>query len=160
MSRVPTPGGDNNNWGTILNDYLQQALAADGKLVTSATNPFTSSANTNLASSGTPGLVQLTNDLGGTAASPQVLATHLTSGLPVTQGGTGRTSLTANTVLLGDGTNAFQMVAPGTSGYVLMSNGTTWSSQPAPVATAFSVDGGNATTSFSGTLKIDFGSAS
>ncbi len=159
MSRVPTPGGDNNNWGTVLNDYLQQALAADGKLVTSATNSFTGTANTNLASGTTPGLVQLTNDMGGTAASPQVVATHLSSALPVNQGGTGATSLAANNVLLGNGTSALQTVAPGTSGYVLMSNGTTWSSQPTPVITSFSVDGGSATTNFSGTLRIDFGSA-
>jgi hypothetical protein len=47
----------------------------------------------------------------------------------VAQGGTGATSLTANNVLLGNGTSALQVVAPGTSGNVLTSNGTTWVSQ-------------------------------
>jgi hypothetical protein len=37
--------------------------------------------------------------------------------------------LTANNVLLGNGTSALQVVAPGTSGNVLTSNGTTWVSQ-------------------------------
>ena len=32
MARLPTPGGDNGNWGTILNDYLTQAHKSDGTL--------------------------------------------------------------------------------------------------------------------------------
>lgn len=43
-------------------------------------------------------------------------------------GGTGRTSLTAESVLLGDGTNPVKLVAPGASGEVLASDGTTWTS--------------------------------
>ena len=54
--------------------------------------------------------------------------TGLTTALSVAQGGTGSTSLTANNVLLGNGTSAVQAVAPGTSGNVLKSNGTTWTS--------------------------------
>jgi hypothetical protein len=51
----------------------------------------------------------------------------------VAQGGTGATSLTANNVLLGNGTSALQVVAPGSTGNVLTSNGTTWqSTAPAP----------------------------
>jgi len=50
----------------------------------------------------------------------------------VTVGGTGSTTLTANNVLLGNGTSALQVVAPGANGNVLTSNGTTWlSSTPA-----------------------------
>lgn len=53
----------------------------------------------------------------------------LTTGtLPVASGGTGATSLTSNNVILGNGTSAVQFVAPGTSGNVLTSNGTTWTS--------------------------------
>lgn len=44
------------------------------------------------------------------------------------KGGTGQTSLTLNNVILGNGTGAVQFVAPGTSGNVLTSNGTTWAS--------------------------------
>lgn len=32
MARLPTPGGDNGNWGTILNEYLSQSLGPDGTL--------------------------------------------------------------------------------------------------------------------------------
>lgn len=54
--------------------------------------------------------------------------TGLTTALSVGQGGTGSTSLTANAVLLGNGGSAVQAVAPGSSGNVLTSNGTTWQS--------------------------------
>jgi hypothetical protein len=48
--------------------------------------------------------------------------------LAVADGGTGRSSLTANNVVLGNGTSAVNFVAPSTSGNVLVSNGTTWTS--------------------------------
>jgi hypothetical protein len=48
--------------------------------------------------------------------------------LAVANGGTGASSLTANNVILGNGTSAVQFVAPGSSGNVLTSNGTTWAS--------------------------------
>lgn len=52
--------------------------------------------------------------------------------LAVANGGTGAATLTANSVLIGNGTSAVQTVAPGTSGNVLTSNGTTWTSAAAP----------------------------
>jgi hypothetical protein len=58
----------------------------------------------------------------------QLPALTLATALPVTSGGTGAAALTANNVLLGNGTSAVQFVAPGASGNVLTSNGTTWSS--------------------------------
>lgn len=48
--------------------------------------------------------------------------------LTVADGGTGSSTLSANAVLLGNGTSALQTVAPGTSGNILKSNGTTWQS--------------------------------
>ena len=32
MARLPVPGSDEDQWGTILNDYLAQSLASDGTL--------------------------------------------------------------------------------------------------------------------------------
>jgi hypothetical protein len=58
----------------------------------------------------------------------------LGSALPVASGGTGATTLTANNVLLGNGTSAVQAVAPGTSGNLLTSNGTTWTSASPPTS--------------------------
>jgi hypothetical protein len=62
----------------------------------------------------------------GTNIVPETAAILLPS-----SGGTGRNSLTANNVLLGNGTSAVQFVAPGTNGNVLTSNGTTWTSSAA-----------------------------
>jgi hypothetical protein len=56
------------------------------------------------------------------------LTTGVTGTLPVANGGTGAATLTANNVLLGNGTSALQAVAPGTTGNILTSNGTTWTS--------------------------------
>ena len=55
----------------------------------------------------------------------------------VASGGTGAATLTANNVLLGNGTSALQAVAPSTSGNVLVSDGTTWTSA-APAASGVS----------------------
>jgi hypothetical protein len=53
--------------------------------------------------------------------------------LGVAGGGTGLGTLTANNVILGNGTSSPTFVAPGTSGNVLTSNGTTWASTtPSP----------------------------
>jgi hypothetical protein len=71
--------------------------------------------------------------LGGTLSGVD-LTTQVTGTLPVGNGGTGATSLTLNNVLLGNGTSAVQAVAPGTTGNVLTSNGTTWQST-APAVT-------------------------
>uniref|UniRef100_UPI0040479F32 hypothetical protein n=2 Tax=Algoriphagus sp. TaxID=1872435 RepID=UPI0040479F32 len=58
------------------------------------------------------------------------LTSGVTGALPVANGGTGTTTLTANNVLVGNGTSALQSVAPGTNGNVLTSDGTTWTSVP------------------------------
>jgi hypothetical protein len=36
MARLPTPGGDNGNWGNILNSFLSVSLNSDGTLKGSA----------------------------------------------------------------------------------------------------------------------------
>jgi hypothetical protein len=59
-----------------------------------------------------------------------IKASGLTS---VVNGGTGATTLTANNVILGNGTSAVQFVAPSTAGNLLTSNGTSWVST-APAA--------------------------
>lgn len=93
---------------------------------------------------------------GGVGTAPAwgqvALATDVTGTLPVVSGGTGAATLAANNVLLGNGTSALQAVAPGASGNVLTSNGTTWQS------TALSL-GLNATvyTSGSGNFTIPTG---
>jgi hypothetical protein len=78
-------------------------------------------------------------------------ATWNGNAIAASRGGTGLTTLTANNVILGNGTSAVQFVAPGTTGNVLTSNGTTWASTtpatgPATyVRTAFTATAGQTT---------------
>jgi hypothetical protein len=93
------------------------------------------------ATSGTVNLAPATGALGtSNIILPATSGTVYVSGgtdVSVADGGTGSSSLTANNVLLGNGTSALQVVAPGTSGNVLASNGTTWaSSAPTTLGTA------------------------
>jgi hypothetical protein len=73
----------------------------------------------------------------GTMAAQNSTTVAITGGtitgitdLTVADGGTGASSITANSVILGNGTSTLSgnLVAPSTSGNVLMSNGTTWTS--------------------------------
>jgi hypothetical protein len=91
------------------------------------------------------GSVVLT-DATQTLTNKSISAAQINSGtLGVARGGTGASTLTANNVLLGNGTSALQAVAPGTSGNVLTSNGTTWTSAApaaaAPVVNTFNSNG-------------------
>jgi len=58
----------------------------------------------------------------------------LTTAVSVANGGTGAKTFPANSVIIGNGTSALQGIQPGSSGNVLVSNGTTWSSAAAPAA--------------------------
>ena len=91
---------------------------------------------TSVATSGTVNGITLTGGpitstgtvtLGGTLGSVD-LTSQISGTLPVANGGTGATALTLNNVVLGNGTSAVQVVAPGTAGNVLTSAGGTWAS--------------------------------
>ena len=73
----------------------------------------------------------------GTMSTQNATAVAITGGtitgitdLAVADGGTGASSITANSVILGNGTSALSgnLIAPSTSGNILTSNGTTWTS--------------------------------
>ena len=61
--------------------------------------------------------------------------------LAVADCGTGRSTLTANAVLVGNGTSGINSVAPGTSGNVLTSNGTAWASTTPTVVRGLGIGG-------------------
>ena len=105
---------------------------------------------------------QLVNNIvyGGSITNGTIVS--LTSPLGVADGGSGAATFTANSVLLGNNTAAFQTVAPSTSGNVLTSNGTTWASTAPSTGSAtaigqvpFSTNG----TTFTPTQKITQGTA-
>jgi hypothetical protein len=93
----------------------------------------------NFAVTGTTGLTGNTTVTGTLGITGTTTATNLnatgtvgfTNALAVTSGGTGAATLTANNVLIGNGTSAVTSVAPSTAGNVLTSNGTSWASTPA-----------------------------
>ncbi len=61
------------------------------------------------------------------------------------QGGTGLTTLAANSLLAGNGTGTVNLIAPSTNGNVLTSNGTSWtSSAPVKSATGYRRSGATA----------------
>lgn len=83
---------------------------------------------------------QLINNIvyGGSITNGNIVS--LTAPISAANGGTGVASPTANSVLLANGAAAFQTVAPGSAGNVLVSDGTTWTAQSygAPIVGAFS----------------------
>jgi hypothetical protein len=99
----------------------------------------------------------------GTMSTQAKSAVDITGGtivgitdLAVADGGTGASSITANSVILGNGSSALSgnLVAPGTSGNVLTSNGTTWTSAaPATLAS------GAGTVTNGGTFTFTTGSS-
>ena len=80
-----------------------------------------------------------------TISTPAITGGTITgiTDLAVADGGTGRSTLTANAVLIGDGTSGINSVAPGTSGNVLASNGTAWSSTALSALTSFASNQAN-----------------
>ena len=160
------------NGGTGVN-----TSTGTGSVVLSASPTFTgvplstTAANgTNTTQIATTAFVQAaTTALGlGTMSTQNANAVAITGGtisgitdLAVADGGTGASSITANSVILGNGSSALSgnLVAPGTSGNVLTSNGTTWASTaPQTITTgAGTVSSGNSfniTTGSSGKCLI------
>ena len=64
----------------------------------------------------------------GNLSLANVTISSVSTPITAAQGGTGLTSITANSVMLGNATGSVLLVSPGTLGNVLVSTGTTWQS--------------------------------
>jgi hypothetical protein len=131
--RVQLWDGTNSNWQDIT--AIDGGVSFSGDIyVTGTVGAGNISGNNtgDLSLAGTPDYLTLTNQVLTLTAID--LAADVTGTLGVANGGTGATTLTANNVLLGNGTSAPLEVAPGASGNTLTSNGTTWTSA-APATT-------------------------
>lgn len=120
----------------------QQVSAATARDVQADTIHATGGASLSMPSTGTAVVTDTaTQTLTGKTLSgasntfSNIPASAVSSGtLGVANGGTGSSTLTSGSVVVGNGTSAVSLVAPSTSGNVLTSNGTTWVSS-APAAT-------------------------
>lgn len=157
---------------TIKNTTGTGVTVAAGKkqfVFNNGTNVVAATDSTvNLASDVTGTLPVANGGTGTTSTTFVNLASNVTGTLPVANGGTGAATLTAENVILGDGTSAVKFVAPGTSGNILTSNGTTWVSSaasPAGGVTSFSAGttgftpntGTSGTVTLAGTLGVGNG---
>jgi hypothetical protein len=97
----------------------------------------------------------------GNVSLTNVTISSVSTAITPAQGGTGLVTIPANNVILGNGTSNVTVVAPGTSGNVLTSNGTTWSSS---TISAASVSAAGSTTqvqynnggAFAGSANLTF----
>lgn len=137
MARLPTPGGDDGTWGTILNDYLGTEHNADGthNLALGALNNVDTTGATNgqvLKFNGTTWVAGTDNtgssdptmggDLSGTASNAQIVAgavgvTELASDAVTEPKLDASNTPTNGQVLSYNGTN-FTWVDVSVSGYV------------------------------------------
>jgi hypothetical protein len=127
---LQTPGtltGDVTTTGAGLATSIATGAVTSDKLLdgTIATADVADAAITDAKIGGVAGS-KVSGNISGNAA-------NVTGTVAVANGGTGAATLASNNVLLGNGTSALQVVAPGASGNVLTSNGTTWSSAAAGV---------------------------
>lgn len=98
----------------------------------------------------------------GNLSLTNVTIVSVSAAVTASQGGTGLTTITANNVMLGNGTGSVQVVAPGTSGNVLTSNGTTWTSTTPAAGVSLSANNTwtgtqtfNGSSSIFGTVLLD-----
>ena len=111
--------------GTIASNVTATTQSAGDNSTKVATTAYVATAVTNATSSLGTMSTQNANNVNITGGS----ITGITD-LAVADGGTGASTFTANSIVLGNGTSALNgnMVAPSTSGNLLVSNGTTWTS--------------------------------
>lgn len=125
-SMQPAPAGTVVGGGTGRNNLIP----AGGLLVANGVNPV------NITDPGTAGQVLTSNGAG----VPPTMQNAAASSGTVPNGGTGRATLAAHGILIGEGVSPVNVTTPGTAGQVLTSNGAsadpTFQAIPSPVIDA------------------------
>jgi hypothetical protein len=122
----------NGGTGTTSTTFTNLTTNVTGTLpIANGGTGSTSTTFVNAATNITGTLPIANGGTGSTSTTFVNAATNITGTLPVANGGTGASTLTSNNVILGAGTSAVTFVAPGSSGNVLTSNGSTWTSAAA-----------------------------
>jgi hypothetical protein len=156
MSRLPSVGGDDNSWGTVLNDYLSVSLDTDGTLKT---------ASLPTSSSSTAGIVQLATTTEATtgtnttkAVTPAGLKTvgDTKANLSHTHAGTDITSGTVSASYLPSSTSsAVGVVQLATVSEVTTGTNTTKAVTPAGVDAALVIGSGPVSLTDAATVATD-----
>jgi hypothetical protein len=114
----------NNTSGSFTVTLFTAAPGSTGVILPQGRRSFVYSNGTDVSFADD---VRLTEGTGIDIASNGTISLEVP--VDVVNGGTGLTSLTANNLLVGNGTSDVTFIAPGASGNVLTSTGTTWTSQ-------------------------------
>ena len=126
--------------GWNIGDWAIFSNGAWQKIPGSTTESFTNLITTNLQVGGLTGFVYANNTTGYATAATTAQLLSLLGTTPVANGGTGLTSLTAGSLVYGNGTSAYNTLAIGTNGQILTSSGTApqWSTLSGVAVTTFS----------------------
>lgn len=134
----PTTGAVVGSRAAITGDVAIPSASNTATLATVATPGTSAKVTYNAKGLVTSGTTLSSGDIPNNAANTSGTAAGLSATLGVASGGTGSTTLTSGSVLIGNGTSAPTSVAPGTSGNVLQNVGGVWTSA-APGAGTYSV---------------------
>jgi len=126
--------------GWNIGDWAIFSNGAWQKIPGSTTESFTNLITTNLQVGGLTGFVYANNTTGYATAATTAQLLSLLGTTPVANGGTGLTSLTAGSLVYGNGTSAYNTLAIGSANQILTSTGTApqWSTLSGVAVTTFS----------------------
>jgi hypothetical protein len=132
VARLPTPGGDTDAWGDILNEFLAQSINTDGTLKTSAVEASTPAASS----------IRFSTPTSGLAGTNVQAALDEVVGLLMQQG-----TLAARPTPAAAGDRALYYATDDSGGTLYRSNGSSWQQVGAPVNQASGAELARATLS-------------